>query len=398
MRGYHRQDYLLALTTFLLVVFGLIMVNSASGAQALANDAAPYYYVLRQGMYAGVGLFLWWFFQNLDYHIFKRWATIMFFASVILLGLVLVPGIGFESGGAKRWIHLGVITFQVSEFVKLAVAVYLAWWFEKKGAAVGDFYKTFLPFVGMFLLIFLMIMQQPDLGTAMVIAAIAGSMFFVAGATMTQIWSILVAGGLGVMTLIYAAPYRLRRLITFLNPGADPLGAGYHINQALLAIGSGGLFGLGYGHSRQKFNYLPEAASDSIFAIIGEELGLIGAFFLVIVPLVIIVWRGMVIARSAPDTFGRLLALGLTAWIGFQAALNMGAIVGVVPLTGVPLPFISLGGTSLVFMLIGCGILLNISKQTIISQKDENPLNGWWDWWPYSSGSRGRRLPKRQVS
>jgi cell division protein FtsW len=229
----------------------------------------------------------------------------------------------------------------------------------------------------------------------MVVALIAGSMYFVAGASMTQIWTILGAGLAGVMTLIYAAPYRLRRLVTFLNPGADPLGAGYHINQALLAIGSGGLFGLGYGHSRQKFAYLPEAASDSIFAIIGEELGLIGAFFLVVVPFAIIVWRGLIIARSAPDTFGRLLALGLTAWIGFQAALNMGAIVGVVPLTGVPLPFISLGGTSLVFMLIGSGILLNISKQTIISQKDENPLYGWWEWWSYIANPRSRRSLKR---
>lgn len=395
MRGYHRQDYLLALTTFLLVIFGLLMVNSASGAQAIANDVPSYYYVLRQGGYAVGGLVLWWIFQHLDYHFWKRWASILFFSGIVFLILVLVPGIGFESGGAKRWIHLGVITFQVSEYVKLAVAIYLAWWFEKKGAAVTDFYKTFLPFVGMFLVISLLIMQQPDLGTAMVVAAIAGSMYFVAGATMGQITSILLAGAGGIITLIYLAEYRLRRLLTFLNPGADPLGAGYHINQALLAIGSGGLFGLGYQHSRQKFAYLPEAASDSIFAVIGEELGLIGAFFLVIVPLVVVVWRGMIIARSAPDVFGRLLALGLTSWIGFQAALNMGAIVGVVPLTGVPLPFISLGGTSLVFMLMGCGILLNISKQTIISAKDENPLNGWWNWWSYLANPRSRRSLKR---
>lgn len=387
MRGYHRQDYLLAITTFLLVVFGLIMVSSASAPQSLDNAGNSYYYVLRQSGYAVAGLLAWWFFQKFDYRYLKRFASIMFVLSLVLLAMVLVPGLGFESGGAKRWIHLGVITFQVSEFVKLGIVIYLAWWFEKKGSAVKDLYKTFFPFVGVFAAIFLLIMQQPDLGTAMVVAAIAGSMYFVAGATSGQIWAILSTGIIGVVGLIYAAPYRLRRLITFLNPGADPLGAGYHINQALLAIGSGGLFGLGYGHSRQKFAYLPESASDSIFAIIGEELGLIGAVCLVMVPLAIIVWRGLIIAKTAPDSFGRLLALGITAWIGFQAALNMGAIVGVVPLTGVPLPFISLGGTSLVFMLVGCGILLNISKQTITSIKDENPFNGWWEWWSLVANS-----------
>jgi cell division protein FtsW len=395
MRGYHRQDFLLAITTFLLVVFGLIMVSSASVVQSLQNTGGNYYYLMRQGGYALVGLVLWWFFSRLDYRFLKRFASIFFAIAVALLILVLVPGLSLEAGGAKRWIHLGVITFQVSEFVKLAVVIYLAWWFEKKGSLVKDFYKTFLPFVGVFATVFLLIMQQPDLGTATVVAAIAGSMYFVAGATWTQLWLILGTGIAGVVGLIYAAPYRLRRLITFLNPGADPLGAGYHINQALLALGSGGLFGLGYGHSRQKFNFLPEAASDSIFAIIGEELGLIGAFFLVMVPLAIIVWRGLIIAKNAPDTFGRLLALGITAWIGFQGALNMGAIVGVVPLTGVPLPFVSLGGTSLVFMLVGCGILLNISKQTLITAKDENPLNGWWEWGAYLANPRGRRSVKR---
>lgn len=388
MRGYHKQDTILALTTIGLVVFGLIMVSSASVVQSLDNAGTPYYYLLRQGVYAVIGLFLWWFFSKLDYRVWKRFASMMFLGGLVALALVLIPGLSLEAGGAKRWIHLGPITFQVSEYVKLAVIVYLAWWFERKGTAIKDLYKTFLPFVGVFLAIFLLIMQQPDLGTAMVVAMISGSMYLVAGASWTQLGTLVGSGVLGVGMLIYAAPYRLRRLITFLNPGADPLGAGYHINQALLAIGSGGLFGLGYGHSRQKFAYLPEAASDSIFAIIGEELGLIGSVALVVIPLCIIVWRGLVIARTAPDTFGRLMALGITAWIGFQAALNMGAIVGVVPLTGVPLPFVSLGGTSLIFMLIGAGILLNISKQTVASQKDENPFSGWWEWWSYIANPR----------
>ncbi len=394
MRSYHRQDTILALTIFGLVIFGLIMVSSASVAQSLANTETNYYYVLRQAAYAGMGLVLWWIIQRIDYHYWKRFATLLLGLAVLFLILVLVPGIGLESGGARRWIHLGVASFQVSEFVKLALVVYLAYWFERKGPQVVDTFKTFLPFVGLLGLVFLLVMQQPDLGTAMTIAFTAGSMYLVAGATWGQLTTLAVTGVTAVVLLINAAPYRLRRFITFLNPGADPLGAGYHINQALLAIGSGGVFGLGYGRSRQKFNYLPEAASDSIFAVIGEELGLIGAVALVIVPLAVIVWRGLVISKNAPDVFGRMLALGITAWIGFQALLNMGAIVGVVPLTGVPLPFISLGGTSLVFILIASAILLNISRQTEVSKKDENPLNWWWEWWSYSASTRRSRSSK----
>ena len=391
MRSYHRQDTILAITIFGLVIFGLIMVSSASVAQSLANTDTNYYYVIRQAGYAAAGLFLWWILQRVDYHYWRQFATLLLGLAIVGLLLVLVPGVGFESGGARRWIHLGSASFQVSEFVKLAVVLYLAYWFERKGPQVSDLFKTFLPFVGLLALIFILVMQQPDLGTGMTIAFIAGSMYLVAGATWGQLLTLAGAGLTSVLLLIHAAPYRLRRLITFLNPGVDPLGAGYHINQALLAIGSGGIFGLGYGRSRQKFNYLPEAASDSIFAVIGEELGLIGAVALVILPLAIVVWRGLIISKNAPDVFGRMLALGITAWIGFQALLNMGAIVGVVPLTGVPLPFISLGGTSLVFMLMASGILLNISRQTTVVKKDENPLNWWWEWWSYSASTRRGR-------
>jgi cell division protein FtsW len=182
----------------------------------------------------------------------------------------------------------------------------------------------------------------------------------------------------------------LSRFLTFLNPGADPLGTGYHINQALLAIGSGGLFGLGFGRSRQKYNFLPEAPSDSIFAIIGEELGMVGCLFLIAL-FAIVVWRGLLIARKAPDMFGRMLALGITCWIGFQAVLNMGALTGLLPLTGVTLPFVSLGGSSLMMIMAVSGILLNISKQTLITHKDENLIGGWGDWWSYFTNTGGRK-------
>ena len=342
-----------------------------------------------------MGLILWWFLQKLDYRFWKRWAGTLLIIAGVLLVLVLIPGVGVEAGGARRWIGFGNFTLQASEFAKFALVIYLAYWFERKGREITDLYKTFLPFVGLLLAMFFLVIQEPDLGTASVTAAIAGTMYLVAGASWGQLGTLLGGGVAGVFLLIKVAPYRLRRLLTFLNPGADPLGAGYHINQALLAIGSGGIFGLGYGHSRQKYSFLPEPSSDSIFAIIGEELGLIGAVFLVVIPFAIIVWRGLLVARKAPDMFGRMMALGLTCWIGYQAIINIGAIVGLFPLTGVPLPFISLGGSSLVIMLAASGVLLNISKQTVKSSEDENPFSWWWNWWARYANSSGRRSVKR---
>lgn len=395
VRSYHRQDYYLAVTTFLLVVFGLIMVASASVVQSFEATGSNNYYLFRQGGFAIAGLIVWWILQKVDYHMWKRIATILLGIGLAFLIAVLIPGIGVEAGGARRWIGIAGQTLQASEVVKFALIVYLAYWFEKKGKKITDFYSTFLPFILLFGVIFFLVMQEPDLGTSVLLALIAGIMYLAAGATWGQIGTLVMAGFGVVLLFIQKADYRLKRLLTFLNPGADPLGAGYHVNQALLALGSGGLFGLGYGHSRQKYNFLPEAASDSIFAVIGEELGLIGAVFLVVLPFAIIVWRGLIIARRAPDMFGRMLALGITVWIGLQALLNIGAIVGLMPLTGLPLPFISLGGSSLVIMLAAAGVLLNISKQTVLSAKDESPFGGWWDWWArYSNASSRRRLTR----
>lgn len=391
MRSYHRQDYYLAITTFLMVIFGLIMVASASVVQSYEVAGSNNFYLFRQIWFAIIGLILWWVLQKIDYHFFKRWATIFFGIGLILLIVVLIPGIGVTAGGAQRWIGFGSFTLQASEVIKFALIVYLAFWFEKKGRLITNFYSTFLPFLVIIGVVSLLVIQEPDLGTAVLIALISGTMYMVAGATWGQLGSLFVMGSSLVIFLIYQAPYRIRRLLTFLNPGTDPLGAGYHVNQALLAIGSGGLFGLGYGYSRQKFSFLPEAASDSIFAVIGEELGLIGAVFFVLLPLAIIIWRGLDISRRAPDMFGRLLALGITSWIGYQALINIGAVVGVFPLTGMPLPFISLGGSSLVIILAACGVLLNISKQTVKTSKDENPFNGWWDWWSHFINPNGRR-------
>jgi len=390
MRSYHRQDYYLAITTVILVVFGLIMVSSASVVQSYEVTGSNNFYFFRQSGYALAGLFLWWFFSKLDYHFWRKWATTLLVIGGILLVAVLIPGLGLESGGARRWISIAGQTLQASEFVKFALIIYLAYWFENKGHRITDFYNTFLPFVFLLGITFLLIIQEPDLGTAVSLALTTTVMYTVAGATWGQVAGLIGTGVGAVFLLIKVEPYRLSRFLTFLNPNADPLGAGYHINQALLAIGSGGLFGVGFGRSRQKYNFLPEAASDSIFAVIGEELGMIGCVAL-IVGFAVIIWRGLLIARRAPDMFGRVLALGITCWIGFQAVLNMGALVGLFPLTGIPLPFISLGGTSLVMILVASGILLNISKQTIITHADENLTGGWGDWWSHFANPSSRR-------
>jgi cell division protein FtsW len=244
------------------------------------------------------------------------------------------------------------------------VILYLAAWLSSRGKKnVGNFYEGFVPFVGVMGLVSFLIYKQPDIGTLGLIAIIALTVFFAAGATVKHIVIFTAVSAAGLYAIIRSATYRWDRFMVFLDPGLDPQGKGYQISQALLAIGSGGLLGLGLGNSRQKFNYLPEPVGDSVFAIIGEELGLIGCF-LVIVAFIILAYRGYKIASHAPDEFGRLMAVGITSWIIFQALINISAIVALIPLTGMPLPFISYGGTSLVFSLAAMGILLNIGKQS----------------------------------
>ena len=398
MRQYHAPDAWLILTTLFLVIFGLIMVSSASVVESFQVTGNNSYYFIRQAIFALVGVVLWFFLQRWDYHRFKPLATIGLIVSIVLLIAVFIPGIGLDAGGSRRWIGAGELTLQVTEVLKIGLIIYLAYWFEKKGTKINNWYTTFLPFVFLLLGILALIIAEPDMGTAVVIAGIAGGMYFVAGAEPKHLALLVIGGLVAVWGVIKMAPYRTVRWLTFLNPASDPLGAGYHINQALIALGSGGLFGLGFGHSRQKFNFLPEASSDSIFAIIGEELGLLGLIFFVIIPLAIFIWRGFRISQNARDVFGRMLAIGITIWIGWQTTINIGAITGFLPLTGAPLPFISQGGTALVFAMIGSGILLNISRQTIKDGKDENPFSWWRNFWSRVTDSISRAQGLRTKS
>ncbi len=291
----------------------------------------------------------------------------MFIFSLGLLVLVFLPGLGATYRGVHSWINLGIISFQPTEIVKLTFLIYLATWLEKKGEhGLKNVQYGFLPFIFSLGLVVFLVMAQPDLGSLLIILAMSFSVYFIAKAPYKHILGLFLGGLIILLISLQVAPYRLARLTSFLNPEADPQGIGYHIAQAKIAVGSGGLIGLGIGKSRQKFNYLPEVYGDSIFAVIAEEMGFIFCLILIGLFLVLII-RGFKIARAAPDQFGRLLACGITSWFGFQALINIATMVGLFPLTGIPLPFISYGGTAMTVSLMAVGILVNISKQTRLS-------------------------------
>ncbi|MCA9365037.1 MAG: putative lipid II flippase FtsW [Candidatus Moranbacteria bacterium] len=360
-----RSDKTLVFVVLALMIIGAVMVASAGVLYAQTRFGDEYFFLKRQiifGILPGTVLML--FLAKYDYHKLGQKAFWLFALSIVLLVLVFIPGIGAEIYGANRWIRIGPLSFQPSEMAKLTLMIYLAAWLASKGKKrIQDMTEGLTPFVVILGIASILILLQPDTGTLGVIVLASLAVYFVSGARMSHVIAIVFAGCLALVMLIKIAPYRMNRFLVFLNPDLDPSGIGYQINQAFLALGSGGLFGLGLGHSRQKFNYLPEPVGDSIFAIIGEELGMIGAIVIISLFVVLAV-RGYRIAQKAPDEFGRLMCVGIVSLIVFQAFTNIGAIVGIIPFTGIPLPFISYGGTSLVFMLAGVGILLNVSRQT----------------------------------
>ena len=348
-----------------IIVFGLVALSSAStviGHQQY-NDSA---YLLKQQLVSAlIGVILFAIMYRIDYRYWKRFAFPLLLVSIGLLTAVFIPGIGVKLLGAQRWIHVGPRLFQPAEIVKLLFLIYLAKWLSERGKNIHDRANGLWPFLTVLGVITLLIMKQPDMGTMTIIFVIALSSYFVAGAPIRDF--VLISGvAVGAFAiLVKMAPYRAQRLMVFLNPQLDPQGIGYHVTQSVLAIASGGIFGLGLGHSRQKFNYLPEAAGDSIFAIIAEELGLIVALMLIALFIVFII-RGYRIARNAPDEYGKILAAGITTWFGFQAFINIAALSRLLPLTGIPLPFVSYGGTALITSFAAVGLLANISRHAKI--------------------------------
>ena len=342
------------------VVLGIIAVADVSAPQSLSNYGDKFYLLKQQILSAGIGIVAFFVVSRIKYTFWEKIGTPLFFLSLILLVLVLLQRFGISALGARRWISFGPVNFQPSELVKFTVAIYLA----KVAASKKSPLAYFIPLV----LIAGLIMLQPDLGTTLVVLVIGFSQIFVADVGLLYVIGAAAAGSLATFLLILASPYRRARLSTFLESTTDPLGKSYHIRQVLLALGSGGIFGVGFGASRQKYSFLPEASTDSIFAVIAEELGLVGASVIIFL-FVFFVIRGLRIAKNAPDKFASVLAVGISAWIGGQAFLNIGSMVSLVPLTGIPLPFFSYGGSSLVMILSACGILLNISKFTTHEQK-----------------------------
>ena len=350
-----KNDYLLLLTVVVLVIFGLMMVYDASAISGLKDFKDSGYYIRQQLILVAIGISSMIFFANFHYKRLKPLSVPVFFISVVLLFAVLIPGLGVSGGGAHRWLKFGKIVVQPAEIIKLTAVLYLARLFEKK-VRLAPFLMVVIG-VGLVMAVF-----QRDLGSSAVFVATVAAIYFAAGGSIWHFIIALPAGVIALWLLISTSAYRSKRILAFLDPFSDPQGFTYHISQVLIALGSGGLLGLGLGQSRQKFEYIPEVSTDSIFGIIGEELGFLGSSLLLVLFAVLII-RGLKIAQNCPDNFGRILALGLTSWLGVQIIINLSSMTALLPLTGVPLPFISYGGSALVANLTAVGILLNISRQ-----------------------------------
>ncbi|GAA0445839.1 stage V sporulation protein E [Lentibacillus halophilus] len=354
-------DYTLLAVILMLIAIGAVMVYSSSYIWAEYKYADPYFFLKRQLLFSGIGVVALVFFMAIPYTTWKKYSHIALLVCFIMLLLVLIPGIGMERGGAQSWIGVGAFSVQPSEFMKLGLIIYLAAYLTMHQKFITSLKKGFLPCLLLVFTVFGLIMLQPDLGTGAVLVAACMIMIYAAGAKVKHFAGILAIGLIGLAGLILSAPYRISRITAFLNPWEDPSGDGFQIIQSLYAIGPGGLMGLGFGESIQKYFYLPEPQNDFIFAIIGEEFGFLGSTF-VIGLFVLLFWRGMRIALQAPDNFGKFLALGIVAILTIQVMMNISVVIGLIPVTGVTLPFLSYGGSSLTLTLCLAGILLNISR------------------------------------
>ena len=360
--GDRRQvDYGILLTVSALLAVGLVMVLSASYVEAGQDYGDPYYFFKRQLMWMAIGLAGMWLAAKIDYDFWNRHAGVIMWLSIGLLVLVLVPGIGIASHGARRWLGFGQVRFQPSEVAKLTAVMYASHLLGRTPLGSRDLRRGLLPTLTMLLLLAALMMIEPDLGTTVATVGTVGVILLMAELPWTWAGGLIAAAAPVLAFLIFGEEYRRRRFLAFLNPEADPLGAGYHITQGLYALGEGTLFGSGLGGSLQKYFWVPERHTDFIFAILGDELGFVGAAA-VIALFALFAWRGYRVAITVGDRFGALLATGLTTLIVVQAVINIGVVTSVLPVTGITLPFISFGGSSLVFSLTSVGMLLNISR------------------------------------
>jgi cell division protein FtsW len=356
-------DYLLLFAVLGLLAIGTVVVFSASASTALHTYGSPYYFLERQLIWAALGIVVLGVSARINYWRYRPWALPLYGLSVLLLVAVLIPHVGIEINGARRWLGVGSLQVQPSELAKLAMIVLFAHLLTRHQDRIASFWHGVVPNLALASIVFGLVLVEPDLGTTITIAGTFFVMLFVAGARKRHL-GLLAGSALPLLgAAIVVEPYRLQRIVAFADPWKHPLGEGFHTIQALLALGSGGLLGLGLGYSRQAMGFLPESFTDFIFAVLGEELGLLGTLTVVLLFL-IVAWRGYRIAMRAPDLFSSLLATGFTTMIAIQAAINIGVVTATLPVTGITLPFISYGGSSLVLSLAGVGVLLNISRHT----------------------------------
>ena len=353
-------DYILLSVTILLVLIGLLMVYSASNVVAMYKYNDCYYFIKRQLIFAGIGLSLMIVIMNIDITIIYKFSSIIFILTMVFLILVLIPGIGVVRGGARSWIGLGSLSFQPSELMKVSIIIFLSKYLSKYDKDLLKF-KNFIFIIIIICLIFGLIMLQPDFGTGLVIVLSTFLLLFTTGAPIKYFLILILFGIIGILVLIISAPYRLERIFSFLDPWSDPLGSGFQAIQSLYALAPSGLFGLGFNKSIQKHFFLPEPQNDFIFAIIAEELGLIGALILLIL-FFILIYRMIKIGTSLDNLFYKYLSFGIALIFFVQVFINIGVVIGLLPVTGITLPIISYGGTSLMICLMMIGIMLNLSK------------------------------------
>jgi cell division protein FtsW len=353
---------LLAAVVALLSVVGLVMVLSASSVQALEETGSTWTYFVRHAVYVAAGTVALLIGIRVDYRRWRRFVLPLIGVSWLLLVAVLIPGVGIDVNGAGRWVGAGSLRFQPAELAKLAMLLFAADLLARRQDRMAESRLTLRPVLVVVGVTAVLMLLQPDLGSTIVIGAIVMGVLFVSGVPLLRLTGVVAAGGAGAVFLALRAPYRRRRILAFLDPSADPANVGYHINQSLMGVASGGLLGVGLGASRAKYGFLPNAHTDFIFAIISEELGLLGGLA-VVACFVGFALLGTKAAIAAPDRFGTLVAGGITAWVVVQAFVNIGGVIGILPITGVTLPFISFGGSSLVLIMGASGILLNIARQ-----------------------------------
>ncbi len=356
-------DYLIVASAVTLLVIGIVMIYSSSAVLASERFGNPYFYLKKQTFGATIGIILMIAAMRFDYRLLRKYCLYFYLVSVALLIIVLVPGIGHEVNGAQRWLSIAGFSFQPSEFVKLAMLIFFAGYLAKKKAEgkIEDLQFGFVPSLLALSLVLALIHLQPDLGTAVILALIIFLMFFISGIRITHLMGTALVMLPLVVVSIFAVNYRKRRILSFLDPWEDATDSGYQIIQSFVAMNNGGLWGEGLGASQQKLFFLPEPHTDFIFSIITEELGFIGAL-LVLAIFALLIWRGFQVGMKVPDSFGSLLAFGITFAIAAQAVVNIAVTVGLLPTKGLPLPFISLGGSALVMWMTSIGILTNISE------------------------------------